>query len=88
MIEVEHLSKTYGSTPAITDVTFSVEPGEILGFLGPNGAGKTTTMRILAGYLPATNGKAKIVALMSMMIPSLSANALAIYQRHRRYIQT
>jgi ABC-2 type transport system ATP-binding protein len=60
MIEVEHLTKTYGSTTAITDVTFSVEPGEILGFLGPNGAGKTTTMRILAGYLPASSGTAKI----------------------------
>jgi len=60
MIEVEHLSKIYGSTPAIQDVTFSVEPGEILGFLGPNGAGKTTTMRILAGYLPATSGTAHI----------------------------
>ncbi len=60
MIEVEHLSKIYGSTPAISDVTFSVEKGEILGFLGPNGAGKTTTMRILAGYLPATSGTARI----------------------------
>lgn len=60
MIEVEHLSKIYGSTPAIQDVTFSVEPGEILGFLGPNGAGKTTTLRILAGYLPATSGTARI----------------------------
>lgn len=60
MIEVENLSKIYGSTPAIEDVTFSVEAGEILGFLGPNGAGKTTTMRILAGYLPATRGTAKI----------------------------
>ncbi|MGQ4649346.1 ATP-binding cassette domain-containing protein [Lyngbya aestuarii] len=60
MIEVEHLSKIYGSTPAIQDVTFNVEPGEILGFLGPNGAGKTTTMRILAGYLPATTGTARI----------------------------
>ncbi|KOP28010.1 MFS transporter [Hapalosiphon sp. MRB220] len=60
MIEVDHLSKTYGSTQAITDVTFNVEPGEILGFLGPNGAGKTTTMRILAGYLPATRGTARI----------------------------
>jgi ABC-2 type transport system ATP-binding protein len=60
MIEVEHLSKIYGSTSAITDVTFNVEPGEILGFLGPNGAGKTTTMRILAGYLPATEGTARI----------------------------
>lgn len=60
MIEVENLSKVYGSTPAIQDVTFEVEPGEILGFLGPNGAGKTTTMRILAGYLPASSGTARI----------------------------
>lgn len=60
MIEVEHLSKVYGSTPAIEDVSFRVEAGEIVGFLGPNGAGKTTTMRILTGYLPATKGTAKI----------------------------
>lgn len=60
MIEVEHLSKTYGSARAIDDVTFAVEEGEILGFLGPNGAGKTTTMRILSGYLPATSGTARI----------------------------
>ncbi len=60
MIEVEHLSKTYGTTAAIEDVTFTVAPGEILGFLGPNGAGKTTTMRILAGYLPASAGTAKV----------------------------
>jgi ABC-2 type transport system ATP-binding protein len=60
MIDVEHLSKIYGSTTAINDVTFQAEPGEILGLLGPNGAGKTTTMRILSGYLPATNGTAKV----------------------------
>lgn len=60
MIEVENLSKLYGSTAAIQDVSFSVETGEIMGFLGPNGAGKTTTMRILAGYLPATTGTAKV----------------------------
>ncbi|NJP11689.1 MAG: ABC transporter ATP-binding protein [Leptolyngbyaceae cyanobacterium RU_5_1] len=60
MIEVEHLSKIYGTTSAIADVTFAVEPGEILGFLGPNGAGKTTTMRILAGYLPASSGTARV----------------------------
>ena len=59
-IEVEHLSKVYGSTVAIKDIHFSVDAGEIIGFLGPNGAGKTTTMRILAGYLTATTGTAKI----------------------------
>ncbi len=60
MIEVDQLSKSYGPTMAIEDVTFTVEPGEILGFLGPNGAGKTTTMRILTGYLPATRGTARV----------------------------
>ena len=59
-IEVNHLSKIYGSTAAIQDVSFAVETGEIIGFLGPNGAGKTTTMRILAGYLPATSGTARV----------------------------
>ncbi|MEH2145981.1 ABC transporter ATP-binding protein [Nostoc sp.] len=75
MIEVEHLSKIYGSTPAISDVTFSVELGEILGLLGPNGAGKTTTMRILAGYLPATNGNARIAGY------DVHENSLAVRQR-------
>ncbi len=60
MIEVENLGKNYGATPAIQDLSFRVETGEIVGFLGPNGAGKTTTMRILSAYLPATTGTAKI----------------------------
>ena len=60
MIEVDQLSKSYGSTDAIKNVSFKVEKGEILGFLGPNGAGKTTTMRILTGYLPATEGTARV----------------------------
>jgi ABC-2 type transport system ATP-binding protein len=58
VIEVQHLTKRYGRVTAVDDVTFRVERGEILGFLGPNGAGKTTTMRILTGYMPATEGKA------------------------------
>jgi ABC-2 type transport system ATP-binding protein len=57
MIEVENLTKRYGPVTAVSDVTFRVETGEILGFLGPNGAGKTTTMRIITGYMPATEGK-------------------------------
>lgn len=60
MIEVEHLTKSYGTARAVNDISFTVEKGEILGFLGPNGAGKTTTMRILTGYLPATEGTARI----------------------------
>ena len=58
MIEVQHLTKRYGRVTAVDDVSFTVERGEILGFLGPNGAGKTTTMRVLTGYMPATEGKA------------------------------
>ena len=57
MIEVQHLTKRYGPVTAVDDVTFRVEPGEILGFLGPNGAGKTTTMRIITGYMPASEGQ-------------------------------
>ncbi len=60
MIEVEHLSKTYGSARAVQDVSFRVGKGEILGFLGPNGAGKTTTMRILTCYMAPTAGTARI----------------------------
>ncbi len=60
MIEVEHLTKRYGAFTALSDVTFSAEQGEILGFLGPNGAGKTTTMRILTGYMPPSEGTARV----------------------------
>ncbi len=56
MIEVQHLSKRYGPVTAVDDVSFRAESGEILGFLGPNGAGKTTTMRIITGYMPASEG--------------------------------
>jgi ABC-2 type transport system ATP-binding protein len=57
VIEVEHLTKRYGPVTAVQDVSFHVHKGEILGFLGPNGAGKTTTMRVLTGYMPATEGR-------------------------------
>ena len=60
MIEVQHLTKRYGTVTAVNDVSFTVERGEILGFLGPNGAGKTTTMRVLTGYIPATEGRAVV----------------------------
>jgi ABC-2 type transport system ATP-binding protein len=59
-IEVSHLVKSYGGVTAVSDISFTVARGEIVGFLGPNGAGKSTTMRILTGYLPATSGLVKI----------------------------
>ena len=60
MITVENLTKRYAGQTAIRDLNFEVGDGEIMGFLGPNGAGKTTTMRILAGFMPATSGRATI----------------------------
>ena len=60
MIEVERLTKHYGPVTAIRDVSFSVAPGQIVGFLGPNGAGKSTTMRILACFMPASSGSARV----------------------------
>jgi ABC-2 type transport system ATP-binding protein len=60
VIEAEGISKRYGDLLAVDGVSFRVEQGEVVGFLGPNGAGKTTTMRILTGYLPATDGTARI----------------------------
>jgi gliding motility-associated transport system ATP-binding protein len=60
VIEARGLSKRYGDLVAVADVSFKVEPGEVVGFLGPNGAGKTTTMRILTGFLPPTDGSAVI----------------------------
>ena len=54
MIEVEHLTKRYGSHTAVDDISFTVEDGCIYGLLGPNGAGKSTTMNIITGYISAT----------------------------------
>lgn len=60
MIEVDHLTKEYGSFTAVDNISFEVGKGEIVGFLGPNGAGKTTTMRVLTCFLPASQGTARI----------------------------
>lgn len=62
-IEVTRLVKTYGGVTAVSDISFAVARGEIIGFLGPNGAGKSTTMRILTGYLPATSGSVRICGI-------------------------
>src|SRR5436853_2481161 len=63
MIEVSHLTKRYAGVAAVSDISFSVARGEIVGLLGPNGAGKSTTMRILACFLPATSGTVRVAGL-------------------------
>jgi len=60
LIEVQSLTKRYSTQTAVEDVSFSVREGEVVGFLGPNAAGKTTTMRVLAGFLPPTEGSARV----------------------------
>ncbi len=60
IVDVKNLTKRYPGKTAVDDISFDVQPSEIVGFLGPNGAGKTTTMQILAGYLPATGGSVEV----------------------------
>ncbi len=60
IVDVQNLTKRYPGKTAVDDISFDVQPREIVGFLGPNGAGKTTTMQILAGYLPATGGRVEV----------------------------
>lgn len=59
-IEVTNLSKYYGEQAAVNDITFSIKKGEIVGFLGPNGAGKSTTMKMITGFIPASEGTIKV----------------------------
>jgi ABC-2 type transport system ATP-binding protein len=72
MIEVSHLTKCFGQTVAVDDISFTVNRGEVLGFLGPNAAGKSTTMRMITGFLPPTSGTA-IIGGDDIINASLSA---------------
>jgi len=63
VIEADQLTKKYGSTLALDHVSYSIQPGEIVGLLGPNGAGKTTMLKMLTGYMPPTEGTAKVATL-------------------------
>ena len=67
VVLVDRVSKRYGAAIAVRDLSFSVEKGEVLGLLGPNGAGKTTTMRVIAGFMPPSEGR----VLVSGSDPSL-----------------
>ncbi len=82
MIQASHLTKQFGALNAISDVSFEVARGEIVGFLGPNGAGKSTTMRILCGVFPPTSGHA-IVAGYDVVADSLRARGVVGYAPER-----
>jgi ABC-2 type transport system ATP-binding protein len=69
MIQVEHLSKRFGSTLAVDDLSFTVGRGEVVGFLGPNGAGKSTTIRVLTCFHPASSGAVKVAGFDVMEDP-------------------
>jgi ABC-2 type transport system ATP-binding protein len=60
MIEINHLSKRFGALTAVDDISFTVEPGQVLGFLGPNGAGKSTTMKMITGFLSPSHGTVRV----------------------------
>jgi ABC-2 type transport system ATP-binding protein len=70
MIQIDHLTKTYGGFTAVDHVTFRAEPGRVTGFLGPNGAGKSTTMRILVGLTPASSGSAAVLGRRYADLPN------------------
>ncbi len=91
MIEVSHLSKSYGSRPAVQDLSFTVPDGQIYGLLGPNGAGKSTIMNILTGYLAPTEGEVKVAgfrlpeqAQQAKSLCRLPAGAAAAVPGHDR----
>ena len=79
LIEAEHLVKHYGQTKAVSDVSFRVARGEVVGFLGPNGAGKSTTMKMLTGFLRPTSGRAAILGI------DMASHAIEA-QRHIGYL--
>jgi ABC-2 type transport system ATP-binding protein len=79
MIEVQGLTKRYGSFSAVSDLSFCVRPGEVLGLVGPNGAGKTSTLRCIAGIIPANGGSVRIAGHDLASDPVSAKRALAFF---------
>jgi ABC-2 type transport system ATP-binding protein len=87
MIEVSALTKRYGDFTAVHDLTFTVNPGEVLGLVGPNGAGKTTTLRSIAGIIPATAGTVRIAGHDLASDPVAAKRALAFFPDEPRLFE-
>jgi len=87
MIEVEGLTKLYDKFPAVSDLSFTVRPGEVLGLVGPNGAGKTTTLRCLSGIIPATRGAARIAGEDLARNPIAAKRQLAFFSDEPRLFE-
>jgi ABC-2 type transport system ATP-binding protein len=79
MIEVEALTKLYGEFVAVNELTFGVQPGEVLGLVGPNGAGKTTSLRCMAGIIPPTRGTIRICGNSLAQEPIAAKRQLAFF---------
>jgi len=77
-LQVSNLTKIYGQQKAVNNISFAVQPGEIVGFLGPNGAGKSTTMKISTGYMPPTSGQV-LVNGMNVTTQSLQVRKIMGY---------
>jgi ABC-2 type transport system ATP-binding protein len=84
MIDVQSLTKLYGDFPAVRDLTFAVQPGEVLGLVGPNGAGKTTTLRCLAGIIPSTHGTIRIAGRDLKTSPLTAKHELSFFSDEPR----
>ena len=82
MLEVQDVTKRFGTVEAVAGITFSVREGEIAGFLGPNGAGKTTTMRILAGIFPPTSGEVRVAGHDPLREPLACRRAVGYFPEY------
>ena len=87
MIEVAGLTKRYGSFTAVDDLSFSVQPGEVLGLVGPNGAGKTTTLRCIAGIIPASQGTIRVGGHDLSIDPVSAKRSLAFFPDEPRLFE-
>ncbi len=84
MIEVEGLTKLYGEFVAVNDLSFRVQPGEVMGLVGPNGAGKTTTLRCIAGIIPPTRGAIRVCGHDLAAAPIAAKQRLAFFSDEPR----